>query len=59
MRLVEHPGVAESARHLVAGLALDYARLQGGSALQALGEGAGCDWCEARGLCRRDHWPAA
>ena len=24
--------------------------------LPALGEGRGCDYCEARGLCRRDHW---
>ena len=24
--------------------------------LPALGEGSACDYCEARGLCRRDHW---
>ena len=33
-------------------------RLRAGEPLQALGQGALCDHCEARGLCRRDHWAA-
>ena len=44
-----HPDVAESARALLSSLAA-------GAPLRALGEGAACDFCEARGLCRRDHW---
>ena len=26
------------------------------AALPALGEGVACEYCAARGLCRRDHW---
>jgi len=35
-----------------------FARVREGAALPALGEGVACDWCAARGLCRRDHWTA-
>jgi ATP-dependent helicase/nuclease subunit B len=30
--------------------------LRGGAGLPALGEGASCEYCAARGLCRRDDW---
>jgi ATP-dependent helicase/nuclease subunit B len=53
---IEHPEVADSARALLAGLAHDLARLRAGAGLPALGESPVCDHCEARGLCRRDHW---
>ena len=53
---IEHPDVAASAAMLVHGLAHDLAQLRGGAGMPALGEGAVCDYCEARGLCRRDHW---
>jgi ATP-dependent helicase/nuclease subunit B len=53
---IEHPDVAVSAALLVEGLAHDLAQLRSGAGLPALGEGAVCDHCEARGLCRRDHW---
>ncbi len=56
---VPHPDVAKTAAVLVAGLTSDWQRLRAGAALPALGEGAVCDTCEARGLCRRDHWSAA
>jgi ATP-dependent helicase/nuclease subunit B len=55
---IEHPDVAASAAALVQGLAHDLAQLRAGAGLPALGEGAVCDYCEARGLCRRDHWAA-
>ena len=51
-----HPDVTESARALLSSLAADWPRLAAGAPLRALGEGAACDFCEARGLCRRDHW---
>ena len=54
-----HPGVEDSARALVQGLAHDVLRLRAGVALPALGDGAACEHCAARGLCRRDHWEAA
>jgi ATP-dependent helicase/nuclease subunit B len=53
---VRHPDVEHSAIALVAGLGHDLARLRGGAALPALGEGTACDHCDARGLCRRDQW---
>ena len=55
---VEHKNVAVSAAALVNGLAFDLARVRAGAGLPALGEGATCDFCAARGLCRRDHWSA-
>ena len=60
-RIVEldHRDVRASAQALVLGLGHDWRRLQAGAPFLALGEGAVCDSCEARGLCRRDHWPAA
>jgi ATP-dependent helicase/nuclease subunit B len=48
--------VTASARALVEGLTRDYERLRAGAALLALGEGPACEHCDARGLCRRDHW---
>lgn len=59
---VPHPDVSESATAFVADLGRELARIQAGEPLPPLGEGDLCDYCEARGLCRRDHWnerPAA
>lgn len=53
---IAHPDVEDSARSLVQGLAHDLDRIRQGVGLPALGEGQVCDFCEARGLCRRDHW---
>lgn len=52
-----HPDVQRSAAVLVHELGAEFARLRAGAPLPALGEGEVCDTCEARGLCRRDHWP--
>ncbi|MDO5085989.1 MAG: PD-(D/E)XK nuclease family protein [Comamonadaceae bacterium] len=43
---------------LVAGITQDMQAIASGHPLPALGEGAACDWCAARGLCRRDFWSA-
>ncbi len=53
---IEHPGVEVSAQTLVRELASEVRRMRGGAALLPLGEGDTCEYCEARGLCRRDHW---
>jgi ATP-dependent helicase/nuclease subunit B len=53
---VEHPDVLASAQRLVHELAQERARIEAGATLLALGESPVCDTCEARGLCRRDHW---
>ena len=53
---VEHPDVLGSAQRLVQELTRERQRIVDGAALLALGESPVCDICEARGLCRRDHW---
>ena len=54
---IEHDNVQASAQELVQGIGRDLARLRAGAAMPALGEGRTCEFCEARGLCRRDDWP--
>lgn len=41
---------------LIEGILHDTARIAQGAALQALGQAPACDYCAARGLCRRDFW---
>ncbi len=41
---------------LVEGIVHDMKRIGQGAALPALGEGKACDYCAARGLCRKDFW---
>ena len=55
---VEHADVRDSAQALLRGLAEDLSRMAQGEPLRPLGEGAVCEFCEARGLCRKDHWGA-
>ncbi len=58
IKAIEHPNVEDTARQLVDGIGDDLARIRQGAGLPALGEGQLCEFCEARGLCRRDHWSA-
>jgi ATP-dependent helicase/nuclease subunit B len=53
---VPHPDVVHSAHVLSEHLAAERVRIEQGAPLPALGEGTVCEVCEARGLCRRDHW---
>jgi len=41
---------------LLEGIATDMARIAAGAAMPALGEGKACEFCDARGLCRKDFW---
>lgn len=41
---------------LVAGVMHDMQRIAQGEPLLALGDGSACDFCQARGLCRKDFW---
>lgn len=54
---IVHASVQRSAEVLVRELGGEFARLRAGASLPAMGEGEVCEHCEARGLCRRDHWP--
>ena len=54
--LHELPELPMLAAQLYEGMAYDLARIAAGEPLPALGEGSVCDWCDARGLCRKDFW---
>ncbi|WP_313084549.1 PD-(D/E)XK nuclease family protein [Pulveribacter sp.] len=55
-RLYEQDGLQQLHQQLLRSIEQDMARIAEGAPLQALGEGAVCDWCAARGLCRKDFW---
>ena len=57
--LHEQPDAAHLGQQLLHGMAHDLARMAQGAPLPALGQGARCDFCAARGLCRRDFWEGA
>ncbi|WP_084360391.1 PD-(D/E)XK nuclease family protein [Hydrogenophaga palleronii] len=57
--LVEQPEVLMAREHLREGIAHDMARVAAGHPMPALGEGRVCEYCAARGLCRKDFWAAA
>ena len=44
---------------MLQGVVVDIRRLQSGQALHALGDGVVCEYCAARGLCRKDFWAQA
>jgi ATP-dependent helicase/nuclease subunit B len=48
--------LVQSRAALLHGIEDDMARIAAGAALPALGEGAACDYCAARGMCRKDFW---
>jgi ATP-dependent helicase/nuclease subunit B len=54
--LVEQPQVLMAREQLLQGIAQDMANVQAGAPMPALGEGRVCEYCAARGLCRKDFW---
>ena len=52
------PYIVQARDALVEGILHDMRDITQGAALPALGEGAACDHCHARGLCRKDFWAA-
>ena len=42
--------------HLLEGIQHDMGRIASGAGMPALGEGMACEYCAARGLCRKDFW---
>lgn len=50
--------IVEARDALIAGILHDMGRIAEGVPLPALGEGSACDFCQARGLCRKDFWVA-
>ncbi len=55
-KTIEQDDVVEERDRLLAGIRHDLQRIADGSPLPALGEGAVCDTCAVRGLCRKDFW---
>lgn len=53
---VEQKEVVFARDALIEGIRQDMAHVEAGAALPALGKGAACDYCDARGLCRKDFW---
>ncbi len=52
----DQPDVVALRDLLLEGIATDMARIADGAAMAALGEGKACEFCAARGLCRKDFW---
>jgi len=55
-RTYAQPELLEARDALVEGILNDIGRIADGQTLPALGEGSACDFCKARGLCRKDFW---
>ncbi|CAN5288032.1 hypothetical protein BH10PSE16_BH10PSE16_00180 [soil metagenome] len=55
-RSYEQPDIVALRDALIDGILSDMARIAEGAPLPALGEGKACDYCSARGLCRKDFW---
>ncbi len=55
-RKVEQERIVEERDLLVQGILHDVGRIAAGERLPALGEAKTCDFCGARGLCRKDSW---
>jgi ATP-dependent helicase/nuclease subunit B len=51
--------VGEALPLFLEGVASDAGRIAQGHGLPALGEGLACEYCAARGLCRKDFWSDA
>lgn len=56
---VEQAEVVWARDALLEGLQADLKHIAAGAAMPALGEGTVCDFCQVRGLCRKDFWEAA
>ena len=50
------PHIVQMRDDLIIGILSDIERIDGGAPLPALGEGKACEYCSARGLCRKDFW---
>ena len=50
------PQIGHLRDELIDSILLDVSRISAGAPLPALGEGKACDYCSARGLCRKDFW---
>jgi ATP-dependent helicase/nuclease subunit B len=54
--MIEQADIQAARDALLAGVQSDLDRIEQGHVLPALGEGLACEYCQARGLCRKDFW---
>lgn len=52
----DQPDVVPLRDLLLKGIATDMARIADGAPMAAMGEGKACEFCAARGICRKDFW---
>ncbi len=57
-RAYHQPDIVDLRDQLIASVVSDMARIAAAAPLPALGEGKACEYCAARGLCRKDFWNA-
>ena len=50
------PDIVHQRDQLIEGIVDDMSRIAEGAGLRAMGEGKACEFCAARGLCRKDFW---
>jgi ATP-dependent helicase/nuclease subunit B len=55
-KTTQQQGIMPARDALLLGISADVQRIHTGHTLPALGEGKACDYCAARGLCRKDVW---
>jgi ATP-dependent helicase/nuclease subunit B len=55
-KITAQPDIMAARDAVLQGIGVDVQRIHTGHALPALGEGKACDFCAARGLCRKDMW---
>ena len=53
---IDHEQLELAAHLLAEAIPSELRRIAGGAGLPALGEGRACEFCAARGLCRKDSW---
>jgi ATP-dependent helicase/nuclease subunit B len=56
VKAVPHPSLDQAAHLLKEAMQSELRRIDQGAPLPALGEGRACEFCAARGLCRKDAW---
>jgi len=56
---VEQKELVQARDALIDGLVSDMQRISAGAPMPALGEASACEFCNARGVCRKDFWATA
>ncbi len=55
-KIYRQDNIVDLRDQLIEGIVVDMTRIAEGHSMAALGEGKACEFCAARGLCRKDFW---